>query len=152
MYVAQLGWLHATPRVAGKAGSTSLGRSSRMKALHEEGALIRMPPLNPGAYLFGWLLELGFVSRGGSGEVQPLTFTELKSWAELTGRLYIQPWEVKALRNLSNAYVVAYLEGQDPNAPPPWVPPADERNRENVARRLSAAFSARARSPAGAKR
>lgn len=54
------------------------------------------PKLSPEMrYIVDWYLELQ-----GAG---PLTFTEIKSWAELTGNQPL-PWEVEIIKNLDKIY------------------------------------------------
>lgn len=46
-------------------------------------------------YIVNWYLEL----QGTT----PLTFTEIKSWSELTGNEPL-PWEVEVIKKLDNIY------------------------------------------------
>jgi len=50
-------------------------------------------------YIVNWYLEL----QGAS----PLTFTEIKSWCELTGNEPL-PWEVEVIKKLDTIYWESY--------------------------------------------
>lgn len=61
-----------------------------------------------------FLYELGLVSGSGFG-TQPLSFTEIKAWSELTD-MRITPFEVSALRRLSQD-ACSVLNAKDNNCP-----------------------------------
>jgi hypothetical protein len=49
------------------------------------------------AYLWVWFCELD-AARGGNGfGLNPIGYSEIKAWAELT-RVQPEPWEIEALR------------------------------------------------------
>jgi hypothetical protein len=104
-----------------------------------------VPPLPPvllgGAYLEAFM-DVGPAQPGAAGPV-PLSYFELAAWIHLSGREYA-PWEVELFRAMSAAYCDARSRGEEPGAAPPWVAPA-QTDRAEVASRLRAAFSARAK-------
>lgn len=63
----------------------------------------RAPPLPPGLDLLGdWFCELGVGS-------EPVSFTEIKAWAELN-HIQLTIWQVGILKAMNNEYVVARAE------------------------------------------
>lgn len=95
----------------GKDGSTKRDKLNRAATsafstakaapaeLEEEPEL---PPL--AAHLWHWWLELNG-STGGNGFSQnPISYTEIKNWSELTGN-QPEPWEVAAIRAIDRAYL-----------------------------------------------
>lgn len=111
------------------------------------GRLVLPPVLLGGAYLEAFL-DVGPALPGAAGPVA-LTYAELAAWIGLTGREYA-PWEVELFRAMSSAYCDGKVSGEEPACPPPWVAPA-QVDRAALAKRLSAAFSARARAGARTK-
>jgi len=61
-------------------------------------------PPAAGAHLWRWFLELR------AADAAPLTFSEIRAWAALTGRRP-RPWEVAALRALDAACRAAWGGG-----------------------------------------
>lgn len=55
-------------------------------------------------YLWEWFCELQAARQYGMGGALPFTYTELKAWAELTGK---QPmiWEIETLKQLDVVYI-----------------------------------------------
>ena len=66
-------------------------------------------------YLVEYLIEMGMVY----GE-QSLPLTEIKSWEHHSG-IELQPWEVRFVKYLSEAYLNELHAARDPDAEAPWV-------------------------------
>lgn len=101
-----------------------------------------MPPVLLGGVYLTAFFEVGPAMSTATGPA-PLSYAELDAWMRLSGRDFA-PWEVELFRDLSRAYCAAKSDGEDPAALPPWTAPTDV-DRAEVAKRLRAAFSARAR-------
>ena len=84
----------------------------------------------------GLLLEVGLCSAGGMGPA-PVSWAELASWQRVTAEP-LAPWQARALRQASAAYVAQLAEAADPGCPAPWAnaPAADER--QTLSRQLAA--------------
>jgi hypothetical protein len=88
--------------VKGKARRAQYGDSVTMP---ECGAL----------YLVEYLIELGITQ----GE-QSLEHVEIESWQHLCG-IELQPWEVRFVKRLSEAYLGESHAARDPDADAPWA-------------------------------
>jgi len=64
------------------------------------------------AYVWTWFCELSAARTYDDGRPQPISYTEIKSWAYLTGR-QPQPWEVEWLRELDAVWLAAPKGGGD---------------------------------------
>jgi hypothetical protein len=87
------------------------GVSLREKLEHiEETTGIRDESLNlppfPSAvqHLWEWFQELQTARTGNGMGMNPITFSEIHAWMQLTARL-VHPWEVRALKELDQAYL-----------------------------------------------
>jgi hypothetical protein len=74
----------------------------------------------------------------------PLQWAELAQWQRLTSAP-VQPWQARALRQASAAYVSQLHESSAPDCPPPWSTEPDDDDRSRVDRQVRAAFGGRAR-------
>jgi hypothetical protein len=54
-------------------------------------------------YLWDWYGELGSSRQNGMAP-NPLTFTEIKAWADLTQR-DVAPWEIEIIKTIDNSYL-----------------------------------------------
>ncbi len=75
---------------------------------------IPYPPLESGAYLLGYLYEVGPIPKG-----EELTHEELAHWQRNIG-LSLQPWEVRTLHGLSREYLAQSHKSADINCPAPF--------------------------------
>jgi hypothetical protein len=66
-------------------------------------------------YVVAYLIELGVVE----GE-NALTWQEIESWQRQIG-VELQPWEVRFVKRLSEAYLSESHAARDPDAEAPWV-------------------------------
>ena len=98
------GWLSAVPA----DGKTKSPRSVSWTT--------HLPEPGPLAYLWDWLRQMGVTVGGHS-----LTFSEIKSWSDLTG-ITPTPDEATALAELSRKWLSEYNRGRDPESFAPWMP------------------------------
>jgi hypothetical protein len=118
LYVRQSAWLAATPGAPKKKDEQD--RRCRLKRLQDRGSEPELPPVELG-HLVDYLFEVGPVMQGGFGPVA-LTHGELRAWQDNVG-LELQPWECRALIQLSKAYCAEFAAASDPAAPAPWTAP-----------------------------
>lgn len=102
-----MGFLHATPE-----GSNQ----SRAERLLDADKRLPLPTVIGGIYLQEALLECGPADIA-MGEA-PLQFSEIEAYARASGGLL--PKEVRTVRAMSKAYLVAKQNGKDPFFIPPW--------------------------------
>lgn len=105
-----MGYLHSTP----KSWPCSRGE---LAAQREQP--LGLPDLEAGQYLVIALLDAGPTTFDAMGE-RPLSWPDLAAYATATGQW--EPWELKALRDMSRAYLAGKQAGVDPLA----VAPVDQ--------------------------
>lgn len=81
------------------------------------GGVWGIPDLGPVKYLLELLFEVGPVGAGGFG-VMALPWVEIKAFADATGSI-TEPWEFRAISQMSRAYVTGLREGENPLCIPP---------------------------------
>lgn len=99
------GYLSSVPE-----GGDKNRRSSWVTEYPERGHLF---------YLYDWLREFGLMVDG-----REITFTDIKSWSELTCRK-VTPDEAVAMCELSRVWINEYRGGRLKEAVPPWFPEFD---------------------------
>lgn len=77
-----------------------------------------MPALDAGEYLVAALLEVGPCTITGFGDEVPITWDVLVAYAQATGAIS-EPWEYRAVMNMSLSYVDGKRRGADPFCRPP---------------------------------
>lgn len=128
------------PKSASLAASGE--EKTRLAKLADDGVLwAPLPRVECGGYLLHYLQDVGPVMNGAMGAV-PLSFSEIGSWADLTGT-ELQPWEAQMLRRLSLVYLAQSQRSTAHDCPSPWVAPV--LDREAISARVSSFFSAMAR-------
>lgn len=85
--------------------------------LEQHGRVWGMPDLKGERYLFEAFCELGQAQVVGMG-VGPLAWTEITAFASATGAL-TNPWEFRAVRQMSEQYLAALKQGESPLVIPP---------------------------------
>lgn len=85
-------------------------------------------------YLVGYLSRLDFIEPGAAGPVR-LSFTEIRSWALLSG-VQLKPWEVDLLRRMSSEFVSELNAAENPQRPAPWLPSDGLQEKMAIARRI----------------
>jgi hypothetical protein len=75
------------------------------RRLGREPPELKAPPLRPSAMrLWSLFCELASARQVGQVGFQPISWAEMKAWAELRG-LDLAPWEAKALRRLDGVFL-----------------------------------------------
>jgi hypothetical protein len=66
------------------------------------------PPTFPpeATYILQTFSEIGQGRQGGIGGPAPVSWTEIKAYAELTQQVF-EPWEIMLIKELDNAYINA---------------------------------------------
>ena len=93
------------------------------------GDLPEVPP--EFEYLLDHLTEMGICCNSG-GSLCALTWQEMAAWCSLSG-VYLEYYEVRLLRELSEEYVDWFYRGQSAECVSPWV---SEEAVKNVGNRL----------------
>lgn len=65
--------------------------------------------------MIGIIQDIGWADRHGMNGVLPISWLEIKAYAELTLGV-TEPWEFKALRKMSESYVHGLKHGENPLA------------------------------------
>lgn len=112
--MAYLAYLHSTPVVENGKRNT---KSRLAQYLTITGAAPKMPDVRD-RYLINWLSDLGTVQMGANGFL-PISWQEIKSWADLTSRK-IDWWESQTLRLMSESYSNWSHKAQKADVEPPW--------------------------------
>lgn len=77
-----------------------------------------MVPVHDGHYLLDALFEVGPSATAGMGAEIPVSWTEVWAYAQATQNLS-EPWEFRAIMQMSKAFVRARREGESVFAIPP---------------------------------
>lgn len=91
---------------------------TRGEALQKLGKPLGLPGLDGGEYLLSALFEAGPSEYHATGGEIGLTWLTLDAYARSTGTLS-EPWEFRALREMSAAYIKAKNEGANIFCIPP---------------------------------
>lgn len=95
-------------------------RISRLQARLDAGGRPDLPWIDRRLeYLVGILMEAGPTSLAGVGE-SAISWADLRAWQDAIGYT-LQPWEARAVRQLSYAYLSERHRATAHDAPPPWV-------------------------------
>jgi len=112
-------------------------RKTRYEKLKDaKSNLINLPEIDELSYILDWTGEAGLYENGANGPM-PLSWTEIKAWAELMGML-VAPWEAALIRELSTAYCSQYHKSSSPTEPPPYA--ELEIDRDSVSTRVLKLF------------
>ena len=115
----------------------------------DDGAPLPFPPIGSAALsLWRHLADAGPFADGGMGRAA-LSWADLRAW-QLGAAQPLAPWQLRALRQASQAWVGEHGAAAKPDAPAPWsaVPSAVERSL--VRDKVRSLFGARARADAHA--
>lgn len=112
-----MGWLTATPehKVDDKAEPWPFTRGGFYEA---KGIDPPSVDLDAGQYLLSAMIEMGAVERDGMGNMLPLRWETLWAYAQATGDL-AEPWEFRAIRTMSEAFINGAHSGIHPASIPP---------------------------------
>lgn len=89
------------------------------------------------------LMEAGPIEAAGMG-VSGLSWREIEAWQSRCA-IDLEPWEVRLIRRLSQAYASELSAAADPDRPPPYAEELDEDRRELVEAKLDMFFGGSAR-------
>lgn len=117
-----MAWLKVAPD-DNKKGSVKQ-KKTRLQAWVDRGLDVDMPPVNNLPFMIEWFDEVGPGSQGMSGLV-PLTFTEVKSWAEGTNT-ELTDWEFRTIVRMSRQFCYQYDISSDPNCEAPYEMQVDD--------------------------
>jgi len=110
MYIRQLAWLSVIPQ--GKSQT----RMETMQQLDEDADL-NLPEVHATAYLIDALNEIGQARMTGD-RMTSIDWQEIESWKRATDSS-MRPWELRAIKSLSEAYVSQYYASLKPGEPQP---------------------------------
>jgi len=117
-------------------------KKSRRNVLIDRGMLIKMPPVESCGYILDWWHELGLSTSGVNGP-EPLPFTELESWARVSG-VELEPWEMGMVSKLSQQFCRQFHLSKEKNCESPYLAEvsADEMTaiRENAEDKIRSLF------------
>lgn len=101
MYASQLGWLHTKPG------------DSEMTRLELHGEWHDWPDdLGPISYLITAAHDMKLGVTDGNGGLRPQQWEDLISFGKEIAGLN-EPWELKALMDMSQGYVTEFMNGRD---------------------------------------
>lgn len=96
--------------------------------MKDEGFEPPMPPIDAGAHVLGYLMEIGPVMPGPAA----ISHQELRCWQDNTG-VVLEPWQARAIRALSLEYLAEMHRAEAPDATPPWTPDTEGAKATNRA-------------------
>ena len=99
-----------------------------------------MPDVGDAQYVITYWQDLGIVEMGGMSAV-PLSAKEIFSWQQCTG-VELEAWEFRAIKQMSQAYLVQSKESESIECEPPFGDPVNEFDRSIVSKKVSNAFKA----------
>jgi hypothetical protein len=103
---------------AGGSGKRNTGaQRSRLQVMKDEKRPVMLPEVRL-QYLIAWFEDVGPAMGGGMGPA-PLSHAEIRAWQQNVG-LAITPWEARALREMSRAYVGQLAISDAVDCPPPY--------------------------------
>lgn len=129
MYARHLGWLNATPE------GDKMSRRDELSKGGEGSPFLEMPELEEAAYLIAYWHDAGTCSVSGMG-ISPLTWLEIRAW-RLENEMYIDGFEIKAIRLLSSEYVSEYHAATDKSRPAPFSPEEENLDRVLISSKVS---------------
>lgn len=106
-----MGWLAASPETK----QDKAKRQTRRERFTKRGLSMNPEDWGVDLRISGYLLEavneLGWASSSGMGPI-PLPWGEIHAYAAATGQK-LAPWEARALRMISEAYIAGYNYGEE---------------------------------------
>ncbi|MGE8143043.1 phage tail assembly chaperone [Novosphingobium sp. NPDC080210] len=92
-------------------------------------------------HLVEWWLEIGPTQAGGMGEVG-LSWQEIAAWQAMVG-VDLEPWEARAIRAMSVAFVSERHQAKAPDRPAPYNTETVAVVRDRVTSQFAAMIAAR---------
>jgi len=93
-------------------------------------------PDNPAPHVVEWWMEIGPTAPDGA-----ICWQEMAAWERLTG-VELAPWEARAIRRMSSAFLAQRHEARKPNCPPPYTTDVAQDVRDNVTAQFAAMMAA----------
>lgn len=116
------------------------GTESRLSTIIEkspDSPLLQMPELpDQSAYIINHVIEVGTTMSSGLG-VTPLSWTEIKSWSELT-MTDLTSWEASLIMELSRTFTSNYNKFDDKDFPTPYI--IEEFDRSSASKNIGNAL------------
>lgn len=110
----------------------------------EEGAPLPLPPMGePALTLWRHLLDAGPFADGAMGRAG-LSWADLRAWQHGAAQP-LAPWQLRAMRRASQAWVAEHVAAAKPEAPAPWSAAPSAVEREVVRNKVRAIFGQRAK-------
>lgn len=138
LYAQQTAWLDATPKTSEKIENKS-EQKTRRELIEANNGEPHYPDVGEAFYLTEYWRELGMVMAGGMGPVT-LTAQEIESWQRCT-MTPLKPWEFRAIKAMSSAYISQLHQSTEPEAPAPHSTYADMVDRKTVGKKVSGLFA-----------
>jgi hypothetical protein len=143
LYARQLAWFRSMP-VSKQEKSVASGDKqaelTRAEKIQKNGGKPLMPDVGDAEYVITYWQDLGMVEMGGMSAV-PLSAKEIVSWQQCTG-VQLEAWEFRAIKQMSQAYLVQSKESEKPECQPPFGDPVNEFDRNIVSNKVGNAFKA----------
>jgi len=138
-----LAWFRSIPiakQEKSVANSDKQTELTRAEKIQENGGRPMLPDVGDAEYVITYWQDLGMVEMGAMGPV-PLSAREILSWQECTG-VELSAWEYRAIKQMSQAYLMQAKESEKPECKPPYGDPVNEFDRTIVSKKVSNAFKA----------
>lgn len=140
--------MHSAPRQKAKVADKKTPamppqderQKTRAEKIEESGGRPLMPDVGEVAYVVAYWQDAGMVATGGMAPAR-LSSTEVATWAAGCG-VTLAPWEFRALRDMSSAYLAELMNGENPETPPPYGDPVQEFDREALGKRITGELKA----------
>jgi hypothetical protein len=143
LYARQLAWFRSVPVIKQEKSVASADKHielSRAEKIQKNGGKPLMPDVGDAHYLIAYWQDLGMVEMGAMGPV-PLSAREINSWQDCTG-VDLEAWEFRAIKQMSQSYLMQAKESEKPECDPPFGDPVNEFDRTIVSKKISNAFKA----------
>ena len=84
-----------------------------MESYHEAGIAVPLPDVHAGRYLIEALMDVGPVKSDPMAGPSVVPWTEIAGYRE-AGGIISEPWECRAVRDMSAAFLRGLREGENP--------------------------------------
>lgn len=143
LYARQLAWFRSIPVVKQEksvASGDKQAELTRAEKIQKNGGKPLMPDVGDAEYVITYWQDLGMVEMGAMGPI-PLSAREILSWQQCTG-VELEAWEYRAIKQMSQTYLMQAKESEKPECVPPFGDPVSEFDRTIVSNKVGNAFKA----------
>ena len=143
LYARQLAWVRSIPiakQEKSVANSDKQTELTRAEKIQKNGGRPLLPDVGDAEYVITYWQDLGMVEMGAMGPI-PLSAREILSWQECTG-VELSAWEYRAIKQMSQSYLMQAKESEKPECEPPYGDPVNEFDSTIVSKKVSNAFKA----------